>query len=198
MKARELGTWKLTATAGSVRTGGGWTSFTPVPPAPTYEWAVWPAEPSVTNAADGPSGNLTYNMGTRFHLVAAANCVGVRWRVPDSVPLPDGVPHAVSLFNVTTQVRIAHKEFTPTPGGYQDILFDAPVALVAAPQEYVASVFTCHYVYRAAEPANGWLVRSPSLNIRCDQSRLTGPPSGSYPSGIFQTWYFVSPLVTVP
>lgn len=152
------------------------------------EAIAWPAEPSLTDANDADSA---YNMGIKFAVTNPVNCVGVRWRVPDSVAAPAGTNHAVSLWVTAGEVRVALKIFTPTPGVYQDILFDTPVALTATPAEYVAAVYTNHYVYRAAAGS----VSTPSGNLVADQGRLTGGPN--YPTGVQSSWYYVSPILEV-
>ncbi len=198
LKARELGAWKPTTTAGSVRTGGDWSSFTPGDGVPELEALAWANPvPNLTNASDGAGDPIVYTMGIRFHLLQAATCHGVRWRVPDTVtPAPAG-GHQVSLWNAGTSAQAALKTFTPTPGVYQDVLFDTPVDLVAAPQEYVAAVTTVRYVHRAPDPASGWLVESPSLNVRGDKGRLVTGPTAAYPSSGSDALYYVSPLVAV-
>lgn len=198
MKARELGTWKQAANAGSVRSGGVWSSFTPggdEPDEPVLESLAWPnTTPNLTNAADG---STTYTMGIRFHLLQATRCFGVRWRVPDTVtPAPAG-GHQVTLWNATTTAQITIKAFTPTAGVYQDVLFDAPVDLVAAPQEYVAAVTTVRYVHRAPTPTSGWLIESPSLNLRADKGRLVANAAVTYPNQGQDALYYVSPIVEV-
>lgn len=194
MKLRVSGDWVDSTATGSVRINGETIDYGPPDVGPTYESIVWPNEPTLVAADDGAS--TFYNMGIRFHLLASKQCVGVRWRVPDTVAEPTG-GHAVGLYNVTDQSLMRSKDFTPTPGQYQDILFDTPATLSIAPQEYVVSVWTRYYVYSPPTPSDGWLVRSPSLNVRGDDGVLGGGARLSYPSGRFNSWYFVAPLVEI-
>lgn len=154
-----------------------------------YEGLSWPQTPSSTDLVDPGS---TYNMGIRFHLNTPATCVGVRWRVPDSVSTPPGGTHVVSIWTVAGETRIATENVTPTPGGDQDFLFTTPVALSAA-TNYVAAVHTQHYVFRAS---GGTWPSSPSGNIVSDESRLTAnDAAATYPSSAGSAWYYVSPLI---
>lgn len=190
-KARVAGAWVDTDLVGAARVAGAWAPYGP-PSGPTYESLTWPNPPTSTALQDGVS--TFYTMGIRFHLLAGKPCYGIRWRVPNTVTDPTA-GHSAGLFNVTTQALLTYKDFTPVPGDYQDILFDTPYTLVAAPQEYVAAVWTRYYVHSAPTPASGWLVQSPSLNIRGDMGKLGGPPRMTFPTGNFQAWYYVSPLV---
>lgn len=154
-----------------------------------YEGLAWPAEPSSTDLVDP---GATYNMGIRFSLVEAKNCVGVRWRVPDSVSTPPGGTHVASIWTTTSETRIGTKDFTPTVGGYQDILFDTPIALSAG-TIYVAAVHTQHYVFRAS---GGVFPSSPSGNVVSDESRLASSDvAETYPASAGSALYYVSPLI---
>lgn len=191
-KVKINGVWLDTDLYGMVKAEGIFVPFGPEtdPGTPTLESFVWPNEPTQTDLTDGPDAH--YNMGIRFHLLQDSVCYGVRWRVPDSVVAPPG-GHMVSLWNRTTELKVASKVFTPTPGGYQNVLFDEPIDLVSAPQEYVAAVYTNHYVYSAPTPNVDWLVESPSLNLRGDLGKLA--VGEIYPASDFQAWYYVSPLI---
>lgn len=155
------------------------------------EALAWPAEPTLTDAVD--TGE-TYNMGGRFSLAGGGPCPGVRWRVPGSVTTPPVDGHVVAIWRVSDQTRIAAKTFVPTPGGYQDVLFDTPVTLLSG-VFYVVSVYTQHYVFRNA--AGLLPVSSPSGNIVMDEGRLASSGAGSsvYPNGAFSALYYVSPLI---
>lgn len=158
------------------------------------ESLAWPAEPSLTDGDDAEN----YTLGGQFYVLADTPCEGARWRVPDSVANPTGTgTHAIALWNANTEVRLAYKEFVPTPGVYQDIFFDAPVTVVVG-QEYVITVHTRHYVYRLPAPTSGWAVVTPSGNCSHERSRLTatGTPT-VFPGGTFNAWYYVAPLLTV-
>lgn len=189
-KARISGAWVDTTIEGSARISGAWVPYGPTG-GPSYESLAWPSEPSLTDGND----NENYAMGAQFHLLAAKLCYGVRWRVPDTVVNPSSGTHAVAIWDLAP-TRLAYKTFTPVPGGYQDILFDTPISLSAAPVEYVASVLTRHYSFRVPSPSSGWLVESPSLNVRHDLSRLssTSDPT-TIPGGAFNAWYYVSPII---
>jgi hypothetical protein len=161
------------------------------------EALAWPDEPADTDEVDG---GQSYNMGTLFGIAAGGtpvDCHGVQWRVPDVVSAPAGGVHAVALWNEDTGVRLAYKEFTPAPGGYQDVLFDAPVA-IAALTEYVATIYTSHYVYRPSSPPSGWHIFSPSGNIDAYQTRLLADNSGAASVGLgvvtAALWFYVAPL----
>lgn len=156
-----------------------------------YEGLAWAANPSATDLADV---GATYNMGIRFALVEGADCVGIRWRVPDTVSTPPGGTHVASVWSVVGETRLRSKDFTPVPGGFQDILFDTPVTLSAA-TNYVAAVHTQHYVFRAS---GGVFPSSASGNITSDESRLVANDDpATYPSSSGSALYYVSPLVAV-
>jgi uncharacterized protein DUF4082 len=157
------------------------------------EALTFPIEPTATDAVDGTQA---YNMGIRFTSAASRLCYGVRWRVPDSVSTPPGGTHAISIWSEDTLTRLAYKEFTPVPGGYQDILFDAAITLDAAPALYVAAVYTVHYSFatRTVTP-----ISSPSGNLSGDLGRLASYNGGAalapFPVDQFGTpWYYISPI----
>lgn len=196
LKARVGGAWVDTDQVGAVRVAGAWVPFAP-PSGPSYETLDWPNPPTETDANDG--AGAYYALGAQFHLVTGKACLGVEWRVPDSAPDPGALSHRAALWDVATNNLLTSKSFAPVPGGDQEIMWDAPVVLDGAPAEYVVSVYTWHYVYSAPTPGSGWLVRSPSLNVRHEGSRLTGPRL-DYPTtlsgwGAFNTWYYIAPLI---
>lgn len=156
------------------------------------EALAWPSPPSSTDLDDGAQA---YNMGVLFSIVAGTDCPGVQWRVPDTVSTPPGGTHAISIWNDDTVTRVAYKEFTPVPGGYQDILFDAPVSLSSG-VNYVAAVYTVHYTFRAVSPSG---VTTPSGNGVAAAGRLTAYNGGAanvgIPDGTFTATYYISPLL---
>lgn len=161
------------------------------------EGLAWPAEPADTDEVDG---GQSYNMGTLFGIAAggsATDCFGVQWRVPDAVSAPSGGVHAAALWDVASSTRLAYKEFTPAPGGYQDILFDDSVPIPPF-TEFIACVYTVHYVYRSSAPPTGWHVFSPSGNIDAYQSRLAdtniGAPAAPMPTNTPTLWFYVAPI----
>lgn len=158
-----------------------------------YEALAWAnSTPATTDQVDGTQ---SYNMGTRFSLVAARNAIGVQWRVPDTLAAPGGGGiYAVAIWNVGTGVRVAYKEFTPVAGGYQDVAFDSLVALSSA-TNYVASVYTLHYTFRASAAATS----STSGNIVSDSGMFAtyngGAAAAPIPASTTTTGYYVSPLI---
>lgn len=197
-KARVSGAWVDTALEGSARISGAWVPYGPTG-GPSYESVTWPNLPTNTDAIDGPTDY--YALGAQFHLLTGKLCYGLRWRVPDTAPNPGAIPLTAALWSVATNDQLAVEDIIAVPGGFQDILWDTPVALSGAPAEYVVSVFTHHYTYSAPTPGSGWLVESPTLNIRHDGSRLTGPrtdlPTTLSGWGAFNTWYYISPLIEI-
>lgn len=192
MKIRVGNAWVNTTRKGAVRYGGATIPYGPAVVGQS-ESVVYPLAPTATNANDGTQ---TYNMGIRFFLNTAKNGLGVRWRVPDSILAPQGPDgHVVSIWNIATETRVAFKAFTPVPGGYQDILFDAPVALSASPTEYIAAVYTRSYVARTTTDS----VVSPSGNLTVSGGKLVPYNGGAniFPDGNFGSWYYVSPIVSV-
>lgn len=157
-----------------------------------YEALVWPNEPTLTDGNDGTD----YTMGTRFSLAAPSNCVGVRWRAPDTPSIPGGEGLSVQIWVALTETLIASKTFAaPAAGQYVDVLFDTPIALAAA-TNYVASVHTRNYVFSTPTPSSGWVLVSPSGNLSGDESKLANYGAGPvYPGGTFTAWYYVSPLI---
>jgi hypothetical protein len=190
MKLRVSGAWVDSDRSGKVRYGGADVAFSP-PAGASYE-AVALGSPTTTDAQDG---SQNYGMGMAFTLVASRLAHGVQWRVPDSLTTPAGGTHAIAIWNGSTEARIAYKEFTPTPGGLQDILFDATVALTSG-VTYVAMVYTNKYVFKAGSPAG---LTSPSGNIVAGAGRLIPYNGGAagcpYPEDVFNSTYCVSPLV---
>jgi hypothetical protein len=191
-KVRVSGAWVDTELTGKHRVAGAWEDFGPSG-GPTLETLSWPSPPSLTDGDDGEN----YSMGALFHLLESKLCYGVEWKVPDTVVNPSSGTHAVALWDLAP-IRLAYKTFTPVPGTVQQIIFDTPVSLLAAPSEYLVSVLTRHYSFRAPSPSSDWLVESPSLNIRHNSSRLsaTSDPT-TIPGGSFNAWYYVSPIMEV-
>jgi hypothetical protein len=195
-KARVNGEWVETEVSGSIRVGGVTIDFGPEePPTDLYESLAWDLEPAGTNFEDPGE---TYNMGIRFGLVAAKPCYGIRWRVPDTLNTPPGGSHIVSLWRNSNQSLIAYKNIDPTPGGYQNFLFDTPTDPLATDDFYVASVYTKRYSFRASD---GTYPTSPSGNVIADEGRLKADNSGSvnqlYPAAAFSAIYYVSPLMGI-
>lgn len=159
------------------------------------EVLAWDSPPTLTDAVD--SGQ-TYSMGIRFSVVASVACRGIQWRVPDTVSAPPLGTHFVTLWRVSDATLLATKAFTPTPGVYQDVMFDAPVT-IAVGLDYIAAVYTQHYVFHAS---GGSYPKSPSLNSVGDQGRLaadsSGVPANTFPAGVFNAWYYVSPITDTP
>jgi hypothetical protein len=192
LKARVSGAWVTTAAAGAARLGG---VSIPFPSGgeepPAYETFAWPEQPTLTNGVDGGE---TYTMGIRFSMITGKPCYGIQWRVPDAVATPPGGAHMVSLWSVTGESLMRSKEFVPTPGVYQDILFDTPVDLLPL-TNYVAAVYTRHYVFRSTA---GSYPATPSGNVVGDEGRLTPNVNQvAYPAPQFSAWYYISPLMGV-
>ncbi len=196
-KIRDGGAWVNTNLVGKVGYAGSTVAFAP-PGGPSYESLSWPNPPTGTDGVDGPTDY--YALGAQFHLLVGKPCYGIRWRVPDNAPAPSGFSISAALWDVATNNQLAVENITPTPGGTHDFLWTAgPVSLSAAPAEYVVSVFTHHYTFSAPTPPSSWLVESPSLNVRHEQSRLTGPrpdpPTTLSGWGAFNNWYYIAPLI---
>lgn len=153
----------------------------------SVEALTWPGAPTSTDLVDGAD---LYAMGVEFTVTEDQPVPGIRWRVPDTAPPPAG-GHFVSLWRVTGGTRLAHKAITPTPGGEQDFLFDAPVTVTVAGGSYVAQVYTSHYVHRAG----AFPVSTPSGKAVASIGKLT---SNSGPdvmaAGNQNAIYHVSPL----
>lgn len=190
MKLRVAGAWVDSNRRGKVNYQGSDLVYGP-PTGPTYE-TVGLGTPTLTDLQDG---DQAYNMGMEFSLVASRLAYGVRWRVPDSVVTPPAGTHAVAIWNDDTNVRVGYKEFTPVPGGFQDILFDSAVS-VSSGVNYVVSVYTTKYVFKAGAPSG---LTSPSGNIVAGTGRLAGYNGGAsnapIPEDSFSSTYFVTPLV---
>jgi hypothetical protein len=193
------GLWVDTEITGSIRVNGSTIEFGPEDPGPdpTFESLAWAEEPAGTNFEDAGEA---YNMGIRFSLVASKPCYGVRWRVPDTLNTPPGpeTSHIVSLWRVSDESLITSKNIDPTPGIYQNFLFDVPTAPLETNDYYVAAVYTRRYTFRSA---GGVYPSSPSGNVIADEGRLRGDNSGiianMYPAGAFNALYYVSPLMGV-
>jgi hypothetical protein len=154
----------------------------------------WAAEPDFTNLDDGAQ---SYNMGIRFTVPVEIECPGVEWRVPDGTLLaPSGGVYKVSIWD-EGPTRLADAAFTPVPGGYQQVMFAAPITL-APGTNYIAAVYTRTYVFRAS---GGVYPSTPSGSAVADAGRLIayngGPddPISSAPSGSSTGIFYVSPIV---
>lgn len=190
---RSGSTWVQSGKFGKARLNSTDYYFAPPGGGPTYE-AVTLGSPTLTDLVDGAQA---YNMGMEFSLVAGKDAYGVQWRVPDTVETPPGGAHAVAIWNDDTDVRLAYKEFIPTPGLLQDVLFDVPVALPNG-VNYLATVYTIHYVFKAGAPSG---LTSPSGNIVAGTGRLAsyngGASTAPKPDASFSSTYHVSPLMGV-
>lgn len=159
------------------------------------EALTFPDPPTETDLEDG---GQAYNMGIRFSLGEAGPCPGIEWRVPDSVSTPPGGTHVASLWLVDTGARVAAVDFDPSAavGTKLQIPFAEPIDLAAA-TEYVAAVYTVHYVFTTG--TGNLPATSPSGNITGDQGRLAtwagGGNPGTYPGDPFNAVYHVSPLI---
>lgn len=195
-RIKNSGNLIFTRLKGAARSGGVSSTFgiasEPGGGGPTYESVTWPQEPVDT---DNNDGTQAYNMGIAFELVAGKNCTGVKWRVPDVVTnTPPGGSHVASIWRVSDTTRLVFKNFTPVTGGYQEILFDTPVALSAG-VDYIVAIYTIHYVYRSGTSS----VISPSGNLVVQGGKLVDYNGGPniYPSGSYDSWYYISPIVEV-
>lgn len=185
--------WVQSNLTGKARYEGGDVAF--APPGATTESIAWAGAPSDTDENDGTQA---YIMGVEFTVTTGVPCYGVVWRVPDSVVAPAGGPHAISLWNVS-ESRTDYKEFTPVPGGDQEILFDTATNLGSASSWSIA-VYTNHYVF-TLEDAAGY--DTPSGNVAVAAGRLAayngGAASAPYPGTITTALNFhISPLVGIP
>lgn len=191
-KVRDAGAWIDSILEGYARVGGVFVAFGP-PGGDTYEAIDLGDPPASTDLNDGTQA---YNLGLEFDVLATVDCVGVEWRVPDTVADPQGGPHAASVWDLTP-TRLAYVEFTPVVGGKQQILFDTPVTL--APGSYRVGVYTNHYVFTAGPPTG---LDSPSGNLVVVSGRLAayngGAATAPIPSDSTTANFHVSPLTTIP
>jgi hypothetical protein len=155
----------------------------------------WPVAPSVTDANDGTQ---CYNMGRVFTLTADAPVVGVEWRVPDSVATPNGT-HAVALWDQTSGTRLAYQEVVPTPGDYQQFLFDpGDIHDGLTTETLIAAVYMNHYCYDADEgigstSPSGTAVAGEMLLVPFNGGAATAP----IPDQATTLNFYVSPIVSV-
>lgn len=189
---RRNGVWSPASNKGAVRYQGAWNNFGAVTP-PAYEAVTFPT--ATPNTLDGVDGSDTYTLGLKFDIANAKLCYGARWYAPTNTPLPNGLPHRITLWDTITEVDLATKTFTPIPGVSQDILFDTPYSLSAVPTTYVISVFSWHYTHRSPTPSSGWELLSPSGNVSGYEGRLGVSGTNTYPSVVLNSWYYISPLV---
>jgi hypothetical protein len=118
-------------------------------------------EPALTNLND----SQTFNLGVKFRSSSAVPCVGVRWRVPDTVPSGQC---KVALWSGAGS-RLASATVTYSVSGQTITYFAASVNLTAdtdylasilTPDRYVATTnFTWPHANSplTAVAANGWL-----------------------------------------
>lgn len=154
------------------------------------EALAWPQPPTFLDLEDG----VSYNLGVRFQVTEALNCVGISWSpVPTATPAPAGGTHVASIWS-EDDVRLASADFTPIPGaGEQQISFAAPLALLPG-VDYIAAVHTVHYVFRAS---GGVYPTSPSGKIVANIGRLAVSNAGPLvaPAGSSSGLFYVGPLV---
>ncbi len=152
------------------------------------EALAFPYPPTSTDLDDG---GQSYGMGCVFTVSESQPCTGIRWRVPDNVSSPPGGTHVAALFVDGTRQRFAN--FTPVPGGDQDIPFAS--SLTVNPGEtLVAAVFTVHYTFRAG--AAVFPVSTPSGKATATGSRLTSTSTSSdLPDVAGTAIFYVSPLL---
>ena len=191
-KARVGGSWVDTVLEGYARVGGVFVAFGPSDPGGDYEAISSPG----LDSTDFDDGAQCYNMGIRFTSVAPRDCVGVRWRVPDTLGVAQGGGvFAAALWDMSA-TRLAYLAFDPTPGVEQDILFDA--VPLSAGVEYIACVYMNHYVYKAGSPAG---LTSPTGNVVAVSGRLAtyngGAAAAPFPSDNSALWLGGSPLVSL-
>lgn len=189
-KVRVSGAWVETELKGKHRVSSAWQDFGPSGGA-TYEIIDWISAPALTDALDGP----TYAMGVQFTVVAGKPCYGISWRVPDTItPAPSAGYQAV-LWSLSPTTQIIKQAFTPVAGNYQDILFGSPHSLVPGTQ-YVVSVLTNRYTFRAASSVGGFPLSSPSANVVGSTGKLSSTTDpDTVPAGDFASIYYISPLV---
>lgn len=147
---------------------------------------------------DQVDGTQCYNLGERFTSATSQSCSGVQWRVPTTLAAgAGGGIYAVAIWNVSSGIRVAYKEFTPVAGGYQNVAFDAPITLTAGAQ-YIATTYTNHYAFRAAAA----VATSPSGNLSGDSGMLIayngGAAGAPIPTTTTTTCFYVSPIVDAP
>jgi hypothetical protein len=193
-KVRDGGIWVGTTLVGTVGYDGDTLAFGP-PGGPTYEALTFPDPPTLTNGNDG---NQDYNLGIRFSVDEEVTCYGVQWvRTPDAITsTPNGGSHVAAVWTSDTEIRVAFKNFVPTPATDNfNVLFDTPITLSPGPQLYVVSIFSRDYVYRAS---GGVEVTSPSGMVQADQGKLASNIDPlTFPASNQAAYYYVSPLIGV-
>lgn len=154
-----------------------------------------PPEPTTTDANDGTQ---CYNMGALFDVAEESECPGIEWRVPDTLATPAGAEatHGISLWEDVSGALLAREPITPTPGAKQAFLFTTPVTLLPG-VDYIAGVYTNHYVYSAGSPAGD---ASPSGVVTIKGGRLTsyngGANTAPRPGDVANLTFYVGPLRT--
>lgn len=192
IKTRVSGAWVDSTLEAKARIGGVWVDYGP--PAGADETISLPSPPATLDANDG---SQNYNMGLEFTVGAAVDGLGVEWYVPSSLATPAGGVYAAALWDVDLLSRIAYVEFTPTVSTKQRVLFGAPVAL--APGNYIACVYTNHYVFTAGPIAG---ITSPSGNLVTVNGRLAsyngGAAGAPIPLDNTTTNFHIAPITTLP
>jgi hypothetical protein len=194
LNIRVSGAWVESDATGAARLAGETIPFGPSGGGPTREVLTWTLPPAFTDLEDG---GQNYNMGIRFQVTETLPCVGIQWRVPDSVLSPAGGNHQASIWD-ESPTRLASQNFTPATGDYQDILFSGAITLSPA-TNYIAAVYTRSYVFRAS---GGVYPSSPSGKVVADAGRLqafNGGPDllASAPLGVSAGLFYISPIVEV-
>jgi hypothetical protein len=113
--------------------------------------------PTLTDVDDG---GVNITLGTLMTFAVAGNVAGVRWYAPTTQP---SITPKASLYRYTSEssgVLLAGPKDIAAPigGGWTQVLFDAPVAVQAAPTKYVVAVWTNRYT------ATPFLLQTPIVN----------------------------------
>lgn len=167
---------------------------------PTYQTLLTTQTPTLDNADDGTD----YTFGLLFSSDINATVAGVRWWAPSG-----GVASPVNglLYSHDSEAAgtlLASKPFGAiTPGGWNNVLFDSPVAITAG-QLYVAARWSAdhHYVatgnfFHDAPLTNGHLTGYLDADPHRNGRFVSGAGAPSYPTGAFNGGnYFVDVLVT--
>ncbi len=147
----------------------------------------WVDPPSLTTGNDAAA----YSMGCLFTVPNTIACPGVRWRVPDSISATPAGIHRASLWSNDGGGRLAFANFTPVPGGDQDILFSAPVTLNPG-TNYVVCVYTMDYSFRVG----AFPYSTPSVLATATTGKLVANDDpDELPLSNFNSAYYVSPLL---
>lgn len=95
-------------------------------------------------STDAFDGGTVYTLADRFTVSIDTPCLGVDWRVPDT--LTGGFDYQIAIFDNSNNGKLRQDSISPTPGSVQRFLFGAAPDVLAS-GSYSIGVRTDRYAY---------------------------------------------------